>query len=68
MSAKAPKRYDLREILKPFENKWVALTSNNKKVVASGNTLNETASKVKDKEVVFMKVLSFRASYAPTTL
>lgn len=65
-----PKNYDLRKLLKPFENKWVALTPDNKKVVASGNTLKEAASRIgeKDREVMFMKVLPFKPLYAPLAL
>ncbi|MFH1956350.1 MAG: DUF5678 domain-containing protein [Patescibacteria group bacterium] len=68
MRKETQKNYDLRKILRPFENKWVALTPDNKKVIASGDTLNETASKVEKKDVIFMKVLTFRASYAPLIL
>lgn len=63
------KNYDLRKILKPFENKWVALTPDNKKVVASGDSLKETALKVRESEkVIFMKVLPFNLLYAPSIL
>lgn len=68
MKKETKKNYDLRKILKPFENKWVALTSDNKKVVSSGDTLNQAASGAKSKNVVFMKVLPFHVSYAPTAL
>lgn len=68
MKKEAKKNYDLRKILKPFENKWVALTSDNKKVVSSGDTLNQAASGAKSKNIVFMKVLPFHVSYAPTAL
>jgi len=60
--------YDLSKILKPFENKWVALTVDNQKVVASGGTLSEVALKIKKKKVVFMKVFPFNVSYAPIIL
>jgi hypothetical protein len=62
------KNYDLRKILKPFENKWVALTSDNKKVISSGKTLVEVSKKTQDKNAVFMKVFPFGVSYAPLSL
>ena len=31
---------DLSKIIKKYTNKWVALTSDNKKLVASGNSLD----------------------------
>jgi hypothetical protein len=68
MAKKQMKNYDLRKILKPFEDKWVALTIDNKKVIASGNSLKEVSLKIENKEAVFMKVLPFRASYAPIVL
>lgn len=68
MKAKAEKNYDFRKLLKPFENQWVALTVDNKKVVSSGKTLMDASVKAKGKEVVFMKVLPFDSAYAPTSL
>jgi len=71
MSAKIVKNYNLIEILKPYANKWVALSPDHKKVVSSGSTLSNTAKKIKryrKDEVVFFKVLPFNASYAPTIL
>jgi len=59
------KNTDLSEILRPFENQWVALSPDYTTVVSSGETLEEAASKVREEEreqVVFHKVLlSIRA-------
>ena len=64
---KAP---NLNEILKPFENKWVALSSDETKVLSSGDTLSEAESKLSEKEkheVVLFKVVPFTVGIAPTT-
>ncbi len=53
---KAP---NLSNVLRPYENKWVALSSDKKYVLASGNTLGETAARLgasEKPEAVFMKV------------
>ncbi|MDP3934859.1 MAG: DUF5678 domain-containing protein [Candidatus Giovannonibacteria bacterium] len=60
---------DLSSILKPYENKWVALSPDRKKVVASGETLKEAASKIDSKfknQVAFSKVLSLGINLAPS--
>lgn len=65
---KAP---ELNEILKPFENKWVALSSDEKEVISSGDTLSEVESKLNEKEkheAVFFKVIPFSVGVAPTAL
>ena len=62
---------DLSKVLQPYENKWVALSSDYNKVIASGETLRETAAQVGEGEkerVVFHKVLPFDAYYAPLLL
>jgi len=52
----------------PFENMWVALSLDRKKVVASGETIKELKKKM-DKidncEVIFTKVLPFDQFYSP---
>ena len=62
---------DLSKVLQPYENKWVALSSDYHKVVASGETLRETAAQVEEGErerVIFHKVLPFDAYYEPLFL
>ena len=61
---------DLSNALKPYENKWVALSPDRKSVVASGDTLGDAASKVDIKirnEVAFSKVLPLGTNFAPST-
>ncbi|MBI3020044.1 MAG: hypothetical protein HYY60_01830 [Parcubacteria group bacterium] len=56
---------------KKHENKWVAFSSDYKRIVSSGETLKDTASKIgiKDREgVVFYKVLPFGSYYEPLLL
>ncbi len=55
------------KLLKPYENKWVALSNNRKKVIASGKTLNEVFEKIEGKknDYMFTKVLPFEINYAP---
>ncbi len=65
---KAP---DLKGILKPFENKWVALSPDEQTVISSGDTLSEAEANLNEKEkheVVFFKVIPFSVGVAPTTL
>lgn len=50
------KNYNLNELLKPYADKWVALTQDYNRVVAYGNNLKEVVSKSKSKDVVFLKV------------
>ena len=62
---------DLGKILRNFENQWVALSPDYKKVVASGESLNEVESKLKPDEVrkvVFHKVPPLDSVFIPTTL
>jgi len=58
--AEKQKNYDLRKLLKPHANKWVALSNDHKKVIAKGNTLKSVVSKTKSKDVVFLKVFPSR--------
>jgi hypothetical protein len=62
---------DFATILEPYENQWVALSSDYTHVVASGETLKEVHAKVPegDREtVVFHNVLPFDALYIPSML
>ena len=70
MQNQVVKQPDLSELLKPYENRWVAISDDGKRVLAEGKTLEEAISKLdknqKDK-ASFMKVLPFDAGYVPTT-
>ena len=55
------KALDFSNIVKKYKNKWVALTPNNKKVIASGKSLNDVlnlAGKKGVKEPTVFKVPS----------
>lgn len=62
------KPIDLTKILKSYENKWVALALDQKRVLGAGKTLKEAKEKA-DKtgeKYLFLKVLPFDLSYVPT--
>lgn len=40
---------DLSKILRPYHNEWVALSSDEKKVIASGKTLKEALKEAREK-------------------
>ncbi len=60
---------DLSKILLPFENKWVALSENYKKVLVSGKTLKEITKKVNKngQKGILLKVPPFDVSFVPAT-
>lgn len=62
---KQTKNYDLRKLLKPHANQWVALSRDQRKVLASGDNLKEVATKIKEQDAVFMKVLPPDVFYVP---
>ena len=54
--------------LKPYENKWVALSLDHKKVLGAGNTLQETKkAEKKAKKFVFIKLPAFDLNYVPAS-
>lgn len=58
---------DLSKKLLPYENKWVALSEDQKEILGSGNSLREAqreAEKSK-KKFIFLKVPPFNISYVP---
>jgi len=62
------KNTDLSEILRPYENMWVALNQDNTVVIEAGKTLGTLLKKLKGKnfqELEFMKVPEFGVCYAP---
>lgn len=62
------KLIDLSKILKPYENKWVALSLDYKKVLGAGDTLEEAEREAqkKSKEYIFLKLPPFDVQYVPT--
>jgi len=66
---KKAKKTDLSEILRPYEDMWVALSKDNEKVIESGKTLEQLLKKISGKdhrEFEFMKVPEFGVCYAPS--
>lgn len=64
------KPIDLTQTLKPYENKWVALTLDHKKILGVGKSLKEAKEKAikKTKDFVLIKLPPFEVSYVPTNL
>ena len=62
---KKERNYDLRELSRKYPNKWVALSSDHKKVIDVGNELKDIVIKIKKKDVVFLKLLSADSFYMP---
>lgn len=62
------KSIDLSEKLKPYEDKWVALSLDHKRVLGAGESLKEAKEKAekKSKEYVFIKLPPFDVSYVPS--
>jgi len=61
-------RKKIRNPLVLFENEWVALTPDRKKVIASGVTIKELdkkLAKLKNKEAILTKVLPFDQVFSP---
>ncbi len=56
---------DLSRLLKPYANKWVALSSNKKEVLAYSNQLKDVVKKIKTKDVIFTKVFPEKSFYMP---
>ncbi len=54
--------------LKSYENKWIALSPDRKRILSSGLTLQNAREKLDEKkrsEAIFLKVLPVDANYAP---
>ena len=62
------KNYELRKLLKPYANKWVALSRDHRNVIAKGNELKEVISKVQSKDVIFLKVFPIDSFYMPKNI
>lgn len=59
--------HDLRDVLKPYANQWVALTRDRSKVVSAGATLKEVSAKAKGTDFLFMKVFPSDSFYLPSS-
>ena len=58
---------DLTELLKPYENKWVAIAQDHSSVLAAADSFSELqrlTKKIVEKYIVF-KVFPFDVSYIP---
>lgn len=56
------------DLLLPYQNKWVALSPDSTKVIATGNTYKEVDNLLKRKkieDVVLSFILPFDTSYSP---
>lgn len=60
---------DLSKLLLPYENKWVALSEDHRKILGSGNSLKkaEKEAEKKSKRYIFLKVPLFNVSYIPAS-
>lgn len=69
MQNKSLKPIDLTKKLLPYENKWVALSDDQKEVLGSGKTLKEAEKQAekKSEKYIFLKVPPFNLSYVPTS-
>lgn len=63
------KPIDLSRLLLPYENKWVALSEDHKKILGAGKSLKEAEEKAekRNKKYIFLKVPPFDISYVPAT-
>ncbi|MGB9006475.1 MAG: DUF5678 domain-containing protein [Candidatus Aminicenantales bacterium] len=62
------KAIDLSEILKPYENKWVAISEDYQKILVCGKTLKEIVQKCKKIDCgnpIYFKVMPFNMSIIP---
>lgn len=69
MQNKLLKSVDLSKKLLPYEDKWVVLSEDQKKVLGSGKTLKEAEKQAekKSKRYIFLKVPPFNLSYVPAS-
>lgn len=65
---KTLKPINLSQNLRPYENKWVVLSLNHKKVLGAGNTLKEAEQEARGKseKYIFLKLPPFDIQYVPT--
>lgn len=60
-----PNVIDYTELLRPYENKWVVISEDHKKVLGSGDSLDDIPEEIMQKGYV-MKVLPFNVSCCPS--
>jgi len=56
---------DLLRKVSAHQNQWVALNKTRTKILAIGKTIKEVEAKIKEEEVIVMKVLPKNRLYAP---
>lgn len=58
---------DLSKILQPYENKWVALSWDHKKILGSGETLKkaEIEAQRTGRKYIFIKLPPYNVNYVP---
>jgi len=61
------KPIDLSKLLLPYENKWVALSEDQKQILGAGDTLKAAKKEAerKGRRYLFLKVPPFNLSYIP---
>lgn len=62
------RNYDLRKLLKAYENKWVALSVDHSRVLGAGESLQGAKEKAEEtgEKFVFLKLPPYDVSYVPT--
>ena len=60
--------YDLRDLLAPYPDQWVALSRDRRKVLAASKDLQEIDEKVKANDAIFMKVPPHDVALVPAGL
>ena len=55
----------LAELLKPYHSGWVALSPDEREVLASGDTLHETRKRAVSPDAVFVKVIPPTQGHLP---
>lgn len=68
MRKQSLKSVDLSKKLRPFENKWLALSLDHQEVLGAGDSLEEAKQQAekKRKKYIFLKLPPFDVSYVPS--
>ena len=62
------KKHFIKKSLNSYKNKWVALSSDRKRILSSGHTLHDAREQLNEKnkkEAIFFKVLPEGINYVP---